>query len=124
MPQELTCIRCPLGCNLQVYLENGKVVKVDGNGCRLGADYAEKESVFPTRTITSTITVLNGTIAMLPVKTDGEVPKAKIMDCMKVIQTCCVKAPIQVGDVVIADTAGTGVDVVATRNIKEKTQLQ
>ena len=31
MEQQITCINCPVGCRLQVVLENGQVVSVSGN---------------------------------------------------------------------------------------------
>jgi CxxC motif-containing protein len=40
------------------------------------------------------------------------------MDCMKAIKPITMKAPVQIGDVVLANAAGTGVDIVATRVVE------
>ena len=46
----LTCIVCPVGCRLTVEMEDGKVLKVSGNECKRGEEYARKECVNPVRT--------------------------------------------------------------------------
>ena len=33
MEQQITCINCPVGCRLQVVVENGEVKSVTGNSC-------------------------------------------------------------------------------------------
>ena len=43
MIKELTCIRCPIGCSLQVEMNGDEVVNVTGNNCPRGAEYARKE---------------------------------------------------------------------------------
>jgi CxxC motif-containing protein len=39
---------------------------------------------------------------------------------MEEINKVTIKAPVKIGDVVIKDVLGTGVDIVATRNIHQK----
>ena len=78
--RELTCIGCPLGCPVTVSMEGGQVLKVDGNTCRRGDDYARKEVTNPTRIVTSTVTVEGGKDVTVPVKTRTDVPKGKIFD--------------------------------------------
>ena len=41
--RKLTCIGCPMGCQLQVIIKDGIVEKVTGNTCKRGADYGKKE---------------------------------------------------------------------------------
>ena len=41
MKRKLTCIECPIGCEIAVELEDGKVVSLTGNGCPRGKVYAE-----------------------------------------------------------------------------------
>ena len=61
--RNLTCIGCPLGCALKVTID-GDNVTVTGNTCKRGADYGAKEVTHPTRIVTSTVCVKNGTIPM------------------------------------------------------------
>ena len=115
--RELTCIGCPLGCSLSVTLENGEVTSVTGNTCPRGDAYARKEVTNPTRIVTSTVKVSNGTADMVSVKTKEDVPKEKIFDCMRALKDVTVQAPVHIGDVVLKNVAGTGVDMVATKNV-------
>ena len=67
--RELICIGCPLGCSLTVSMEGAEVVSVTGNTCKRGDVYARKEVTNPTRIVTSTVKVSNGTADMVSVKT-------------------------------------------------------
>jgi len=116
--RELVCIGCPMGCEMQVELQEGKVIKVIGNLCKRGESYAEKECTNPTRIITSTVEVDGGEFKTVPVKTQKDIPKDKIYQCIELLKGVRVKAPIKIGDIIIKDVANTGVDVIATRNIE------
>ena len=116
--KDLTCICCPLGCQITVELENGEVVSVTGNTCMRGDDYARKEVTSPTRIVTSTVKVTGGKSSMVSVKTKSDIPKEKIFECVKVLKVVEVQAPIAIGDVVLSNVAGTGVDIVATKDVE------
>ena len=122
MKKELTCINCPLGCALtaEVEMVDGKpvVVSVTGNTCPRGEAYAKKELTHPTRIITSTVRVHGGSLAAVPVKTASDIPKEKIFDVMHVLRGVDVDAPVELGQVIVSDIAGTGVDIVATRTVR------
>ena len=60
----------------------------------------------------------NGSHPIVPVKTRTDIPKGKIGDCMKAVKRVEVEAPVYIGDVVLTDAAGTGVDIVATKNVE------
>lgn len=117
--KNLTCITCPLGCALTVRMEGEKILDISGNSCKRGADYAKRELLNPSRTVTTTASITGGTVRRLPVKTAHEIPKDKIMECMKCIKEISVSAPVHIGDVLIADAAGTGVAVVAAKNVEK-----
>ena len=112
-----------MGCQLTVTLENGVVTGVTGNNCRIGDNYARKEVTSPTRIVTSTVAVLphgenpeeDRHYDRISVKTASDIPKAKIMDVMAVIQKTYAIAPVKIGDVILENVAGTGVSVIATR---------
>ena len=115
--RELTCIGCPMGCQLRATLEDGVVTAVTGNTCPRGDAYARKECVHPERTVTGTVRVLGGPLPVVPVRTQGEVPKEKVLEVARALPHAAVPAPVQAGQVVLADVCGTGVAVVATKNI-------
>ncbi len=114
MIRELTCVACPLGCSITVdYDENG-VNSVTGNTCKRGDAYARTEIVNPTRSLTSTVRVNGGIHPVVPVKSNRPVPKNLMFECMKVINSATVEAPVCIGQVIIPDILGTGADIVAT----------
>ncbi len=115
--RELVCIRCPIGCNLQVTMEDGKAIKVTGNSCNRGVEYGIKECTNPTRIVTTIVPVINGELPMVPVKTSGDIPKGMISDCLKALKGIKVEAPVKIGDLVLKDVAGTGIDIIATREV-------
>ena len=112
--RELTCIGCPLGCAVTVELDGGQIVSVSGHTCPRGEAYARKEVAAPTRIVTSTVKVVGGSRERVSCKTARDIPKDKIFDVMKAINSAAVTAPVRIGDVLIVDAAGTGVSVIAT----------
>lgn len=115
--RELICINCPLGCALTVALEQGKVLKVEGNTCSRGKSYGEKEVTNPTRIVTSSVMVSGGKLPVVSVKTASDIPKGRIGECAAALKGVVVKAPVAIGDIVIEDICHTGVAVIATRNV-------
>lgn len=115
--KKLTCINCPVGCSLKVELDGENVICVSGNTCRRGEIYARKEVTNPTRIVTSTVKVVNGTSGTVSVKTKEDIPKEKIFACVQALRGIEVQAPVNIGDVILENVAGTGVDIVATRNV-------
>lgn len=112
---ELTCISCPLGCPLRVETDDeGRVLSVTGNTCKRGEEYGRKEVTAPTRTVTSTVRLTGGGSPVVSVRTREDIPKGKIFDVMAAIRSVSVAAPVHIGDVVIPNIAGTGVDLIAT----------
>lgn len=115
--QNLTCIVCPRGCSLVVDVEAGTVT---GNSCKRGVEYGIAETTNPTRTLTSTVRVVDSEgnfVDMEPVRTAGPIPKGLIFDAMKEVDALRVQKPLKRGDVLIANLLGTGVDLVATRDL-------
>ena len=115
--RELTCIGCPLGCTVTVTMNGNDIISVAGNTCPRGDAYARKEVTNPTRIVTSAVRVKGGVSPMVNVKTAGDIPKDKISDCVGALKGLLVSAPVKIGDVVLADAAGTGVDIIAAKNI-------
>ena len=115
--RQLTCIGCPLGCQLTVTLEEGKEPVVAGYTCKRGEAYGKKEVTDPTRTVTSSVRVTGGEIAMASVKTRTDIPKNKIFDVMAEIRAVTIPAPVALGQVILPDAAHTGVAVIATKAV-------
>jgi CxxC motif-containing protein len=110
------CINCPMGCELSVAYDGGGL-RITGHSCALGEAYAREEVTNPTRTIAGSVPIEGGDCAMLSVKTSRPIPKDAIFDCMRAIRAIRASAPVNIGDVLIRDVCGTGVDIVATRGV-------
>lgn len=116
--RELTCIGCPMGCQITVELDENGVRSISGNTCKVGETYAGNEVLHPMRTVTSTVRVKDGELPAVSVKTNREVPKDRIFAVMKALGGVTVQAPVRIGDVVLADVCGTGADVTATKTVE------
>ena len=99
--RELTCIGCPLGCAITVTLEG-------------------KEVTNPTRIVTSTVRLVGSKAGerVVSCKTAQDIPKGKIFAVVAALKTVTAAAPVRIGDVLLHDVAGTGVDIVATKTIE------
>jgi len=116
MIKELICISCPMGCHLKV---NTETKEVTGNTCKRGEIYGINEVTNPVRVITTTVKVKDGELPVIPVKTKAPIPKELNFKAMEVLNSIELQAPISMGDIIVKDILGTGVDVVATRNLKK-----
>lgn len=114
--RELICIVCPQGCRLHVDEEHD--YRVTGNRCPRGAEYGRTELKNPTRTLTSTVAVQGAMYPRCPVKTSAPIPKGRIFEAMKALDGLVLQAPVHLGQVVVPDICGTGVDFIATRDLK------
>lgn len=113
---ELVCIVCPRGCTMQIEGE-GENIKVTGNTCKRGAQFAISEMTKPMRTICTTVKTSFPYAPVLPVRVSSEIPKDKIFDVMKAISEVTVDKPLKRGDVVLPNVLELGVDIIATSDI-------
>lgn len=114
---EILCITCPTGCTLSAGFDADGSLNVTGNGCKRGADFARAELTNPTRSLTTTVRTTFAAAPVLPVRTDGEIPKGAIPAAMRQLAGVVVDAPLPCGATVVADLCGTGVSVIATSNL-------
>lgn len=118
--RELTCIGCPLGCAITVTLDGKEVKDIAGFTCRRGKEYARKEVTNPTRIVTSTVRLTGSQTgaAVVSCKTAQDIPKGKIFAVVAALKNVTAAAPVKIGDVLLHDVAGTGVDIVATKAVE------
>ena len=114
----LTCICCPMGCQITVETSGSEIINLTGNTCKRGDTYARREITSPSRTVTTTVRVTGGTLPAVSVKTRSDIPKDKIFECIRCLKDVSVKAPVHIGDVILSNAAGTGVDIIATKNVE------
>ena len=119
MTREMICVACPMGCELNVELDDaGTITNVTGHTCKRGITYAEAEVTNPTRSFHSTIRVEGGAAPLVSVKSKGPVPKRLLMACAEATRGITAKAPIAVGDILLPNVCDTGVDLVASTRVK------
>ena len=109
--RNLTCIMCPLGCQLTVTID-GDNITVTGNNCKRGEIFGKEEVTCPMRIVTSSVKTEKGVRAC---KTTKPVPKSMIFDVMKEIEKLRLKSA-KFGEVVIKNVLNTGADIVITAN--------
>lgn len=114
---ELTCIVCPMGCQLSVE-HIGDEFKVEGNTCKRGEKYAKEELTNPKRVITTTVKLENSYLQLLPVKTDDSIPKGMMFDIMKELDKLKITAPVNVGDIIIENVLNTGVNIISSKSVE------
>lgn len=115
--KSLTCIQCPRGCRLTVTVQGTSVLGVEGNGCDLGPVWAKREVEDPVRTLTTSVRVLRGREELVSVRTDGDIPRRLLADALAVARELRIEAPVSLGRVIAENLAGTGVSLVATREV-------
>lgn len=114
MEREIICTSCPMGCHVTVEFEGDTIISVRGNTCVRGERYAREEMFHPTRTVTTTVALAGG--GVLPVKSDAPLAKQKIPEYLKQIQKIVVQPPVRIGDILLEDIGGSGVNIIATQN--------
>ena len=123
MVRNLTCIMCPLGCDLVVRTDEesdiGEIM-VEGNTCPKGKNYAIQEMTDPRRNIASSVLVTGGELPLVSVRLTGAIPKSRIFDVMDELRRQELTAPVKAGQIVIKDVLNLGVDVIATKNVERE----
>lgn len=117
MTEEIICIVCPLGCRMDVELDGSDVKAVKGHQCKQGKKHAQKEVLFPGRILTTTIKTDISEFPLLPVRSNKEIPKEQLITCMDKISKSRVTGPAEIGQPIIKDILGLGVDIIACRSI-------
>ena len=117
--KHMICTVCPMGCRLTVTCDETGALKVQGNTCKRGERYGKDEFTDPKRTVTTSVYVDGGQLPVVSVRTKTPVSKAAIPQVLEALKGFRAQAPIAVGQVLIANVAGTGADLVATRRIRK-----
>lgn len=114
---EIICVACPKGCRLEAFRKNGEIL-VNNAGCKRGKEYAIGEINDPRRMVATTVRVQNGLHPLVPVYTEAPFPKGKISDLLKKIRLVQISAPVTYGQIIIENALDTGINVIASRDLK------
>lgn len=113
----LTCIVCPIGCQLEVEHAPDGSITIIGNRCKRGEAYAHEEFEDPRRVVTATCAIEDGETGRLPVRSTQGVPVASIAPFLASLYKLRPHAPISPGDVLATNVASTGIDLIATMSV-------
>ena len=118
MEKNIICTVCPRGCSVVVDGDISGVKSVNGYGCKRGLEYATAEFINPCRILTTLVKINGDENSVLPVRSNKPIAKDKIFECMQVIKKASVNLPVEMHQVIIKNILETGVDIVATKEIK------
>lgn len=107
---KITCIMCPVGCELDVK-KVGNKISVKGNGCPRGVIFGEKEITHPERMVTTIKVYKNGTVSL---KTDKPVPKKVINAVLQEIKKTPLPEKVEIGMIFIKNVMLSGANIVVT----------
>jgi CxxC motif-containing protein len=120
MPEmdKVICITCPKGCRLDVTREGDTVLKVENCGCKRGEEYVHAELTDPRRMVATTVKIRGSLHPLLPVYTAKPFPKPRIRELLTALAEVELSAPVTMGAVVVKNALGTGIDILASREMK------
>ena len=113
----LTCVLCPVGCELEVRKDEAGELDVQGNQCDKGVPFAVEEILHPKRNLATSVPVRGTEAKMVSVRLSDRVPREMIFPVLAEIAKLRPEVPVRRGQVLITDVLGTGVDVIATRTV-------
>jgi CxxC motif-containing protein len=119
--KKIRCIVCPEGCPMLAEYEadSKKIISLEGHNCKRGIKFAEAEIINPLRLLTTTVSIDSAISQRLPVRSNLPAPKDKIIPMVKAVKQVRVKAPIKMGETIMKDIFGTGVDIISSSTVEE-----
>lgn len=117
--KELICIVCPRGCNMKYEIKDGEYV-ITENHCNRGPAYLKQEVTNPTRMLTTTISVIDGEIDVLPVYSKEYVPKDEVFAIINELKTLKIHAPIKCNDIIVNEVLGKHIQILASKTINKR----
>lgn len=117
--RRLTCIQCPRGCRLSLHFDPaGALTGITDNGCDLGPTWARREVEDPVRVLTSSVRVDGGSGELVSVRSARPLPRRLLAQALDEVRRVRVTAPVAAGQVVLANLAGSGIALTATRAVE------
>lgn len=117
--EKVICTTCPKGCTLEVTRDGATVVSIL-NGCKRGHEYARQELTDPRRMVATTVRIDGGVHPLLPVYTSAPFPNPRIPELLKTLREVELQAPVKMGIPVLRNVLGTGIDILASRDMKTR----
>jgi CxxC motif-containing protein len=112
-----------MGCRASVTTKGRDRIRVDNVECQRGREYAANELKAPKRDFFTTVRVTGGKIPICPVRTTRPIPKERIGESNHALAKVVLQAPIRAGQTIAKNFLGLGVDVIATRDLEELSEV-
>ncbi|MDI6892936.1 MAG: DUF1667 domain-containing protein [Actinomycetota bacterium] len=121
MRKTFVCIVCPVGCPVTVDMAGGEIGAISGLLCKKGEDFVRQEAISPVRLLFTTIPIDGAKdIDVLPVRSGGPLPKHMLSEAMDEMAKIKVRAPVKIGDIIVRDFMGHGVNIISSRTVKSR----
>jgi|AGTN01.2.fsa_nt_gi Uncharacterized protein with conserved CXXC pairs len=114
---ELVCIVCPNGCRMTAEIKDGKLI-LDGNRCARGEGFAKEELTDPKRSVSTTVATAFKEYPVVPVRTDGVIPKNKMFEVVELAKKIKIDKPLPRGTILAENLFGCGVNLILGADIK------
>ena len=119
LDEKVICVTCPKGCTLWVKRDGQNVLNVTGNGCKRGPEYAKQELTDPRRMVASSVRIRGSLHPLMPVYTSAPFPKPRIPELLAELRKVEISAPVALDQVVLQNVLDSGIDIRASREMKE-----
>ena len=120
MKKEIVCIVCPNGCDLTIIADDN-ILQIEGALCKRGEEYAYSEMTNPMRMFTTSVLVDGGEVPLVSVRTTEPIPKDLAFDFIASMHKIHLKAPVQIGQIIMRKVCGCDSNVIATKNVQAST---
>ncbi len=116
--RQFICVTCPVGCTLDAIVEGKELVELQGQSCRRGVAFVQEELAAPRRMLTTTVRVRGGSLPLVPVRSREPLPKGLLFEVADHLRSLVLEAPVHEHQVILADALHSGVDIIASREVK------
>ncbi len=116
MKKKIICTSCPVGCEIELEAEGEKIISITGNTCKRGEKYAQAEYLHPERMLTTSVKSEGG--RWISVRSRTPLPKDLIFEVSRILSLVRAPEKVEMGQVIVKNILNTGVDIIATREVK------
>ena len=114
--KKLTCVVCPNGCLLQIEESSNTIT---GNKCPRGIAFALDELANPRRSLTSSVRTTLPEYPVISVRTEGDIPKAKMMELTALLKKIIIKEYLPIGTIIVHNVFNSNVNVITTSDMQK-----
>jgi CxxC motif-containing protein len=115
--RQFVCVTCPVGCAIDALVDGDKLIECHGQACKRGIAFVREELTAPKRMFTTTVRVVGGKLALVPVRSAQPLPKGILLSVAAMLRDVTLQAPVAEHQVVVQDVLHSGVDIITSREL-------